>query len=103
MRRYLFCFVVFISTFLVSFAAHAKDDINPIVSVDWLQKNLDNPSVFVLDIRKIEDYKKGHIPGALSLTYAAWRTMSENLIVNSLTRMNYQTQSVLPVLMPISG
>jgi thiosulfate/3-mercaptopyruvate sulfurtransferase len=33
----------------------------------------------VLDIRKVEDYREGHIPGAVSLTYAAWRTMKENL------------------------
>lgn len=55
------------------------DTIGPVVSTEWLQKNLDNPSVFVLDIRKVEDYKEGHIPGALSLTYAAWRTMENNL------------------------
>lgn len=79
MKRYLFCFILFISTFLLFITAYAKNDIDPVVSTDWLQENLSNPSVFVLDIRKVEDYKKGHIPGALSLTYAAWRKMSKNL------------------------
>jgi thiosulfate/3-mercaptopyruvate sulfurtransferase len=50
-----------------------------LVSASWLNENLKNPSLLVLDIRKIEDYREGHIPGALSLTYAAWRTMGETL------------------------
>jgi len=58
---------------------HADSDNLSIVTTDWLYKNLQDKSVFVLDIRKVEDYKEGHIPGALSLTYAAWRTMENNL------------------------
>lgn len=50
-----------------------------IVSASWLNENLKNPNLFVLDIRKIEDYRAGHIPGALSLTYAAWRTTEKGL------------------------
>jgi len=50
-----------------------------LVSASWLNDNLNNPNMLVLDIRKIEDYREGHIPGALSLTYAAWRTMGESL------------------------
>lgn len=79
MKKYLCCFIIFFSTFLVSVTAHTESNFDPIVSADWLYKNLGNPSVFVLDIRNVEDYKNGHIPGALSLTYAAWRTTENNL------------------------
>ena len=41
-------------------------DIDAIVSADWLAANLSNSKLVVLDVRKIEDYKVGHIPGAVS-------------------------------------
>lgn len=56
-----------------------SEQLPSIVSASWLNENLKNPKLLVLDIRKIEDYREGHIPGALSLTYAAWRTMGESL------------------------
>ena len=43
-----------------SFAA----DIESVVTTDWLGQNLDK--VVVLDIRKVEEYKAGHIPGAVT-------------------------------------
>ncbi|MDD5243385.1 MAG: rhodanese-like domain-containing protein [Syntrophorhabdaceae bacterium] len=56
-----------------------SEQLPSVVSASWLNENLNNPKLLVLDIRKIEDYREGHIPGALSLTYAAWRTMGESL------------------------
>ncbi|MBP6940800.1 MAG: sulfurtransferase [Syntrophorhabdaceae bacterium] len=56
-----------------------SEDLPALVSASWLNENLGKPNVLVLDIRKVEDYRAGHIPGALSLTYAAWRTMGEAL------------------------
>jgi len=47
-------------------------DISPIVTVDWLEKNLSNPKLVILDIRKVEDYREGHIPGAVSASYRTW-------------------------------
>jgi thiosulfate/3-mercaptopyruvate sulfurtransferase len=41
-------------------------------STDWLHKNLDNPKVIIVDIRKVEDYRAGHIPGAFSMFYGTW-------------------------------
>jgi thiosulfate/3-mercaptopyruvate sulfurtransferase len=79
MKNHLFCFIIFIIAFTVPVAAHTNNTIDPLVSIDWLQKNIDNPSVVILDIRKVEEYKEGHIPGSVSLTYTAWRTMEKNL------------------------
>jgi thiosulfate/3-mercaptopyruvate sulfurtransferase len=39
--------------------------IDPVVSAEWLEANLNN--VVVVDMRKIDDYRAGHIPGAANL------------------------------------
>jgi thiosulfate/3-mercaptopyruvate sulfurtransferase len=43
--------------------------IDPVVSVEWLDKNLATPNLVVVDIRKVEDYNAGHIPGAINIFY----------------------------------
>jgi thiosulfate/3-mercaptopyruvate sulfurtransferase len=62
----------------IPFVAVARD-INPIVSTDWLEKNLKNPNVVVLDIRKVEEYKAGHITGAVNAVYGTWAIMKGGL------------------------
>lgn len=52
---------------------------SPIVSAPWLRDNLSDPTVLVLDIRKPEEFKTGHVPGSFNLTYAAWRTLERGL------------------------
>lgn len=47
-------------------------DLPPIVSTDWLQKNLKNEKLVVLDVRKVEYYQEGHIPGSVNDFYRAW-------------------------------
>lgn len=41
-------------------------NIDPIVSTKWLAANLNNPKLIVLDVRRVEDYREGHIPGAVN-------------------------------------
>ena len=53
-------------------AAIEAREIPAIVSVDWVEKNLGNPNLIVLDIRKVEDYHAGHIPGAVNAYYGTW-------------------------------
>lgn len=38
-----------------------------LISADEVEKNLSKPDWVVVDCRKLEDYAKGHIPGAISL------------------------------------
>jgi thiosulfate/3-mercaptopyruvate sulfurtransferase len=45
-------------------------DVGLIVSTDWLEKNLNK--VVAVDIRKVEDYKAGHVPGAVNVIYGSW-------------------------------
>ena len=54
-------------------------EIAPIVSTDWLIANLKNPKLIILDIRRVEDYREGHIPGALSAFYGAWAYLKDGM------------------------
>jgi len=46
--------------------------LSPILSTDDLAKNLKDPGLIIVDIRKVEDYKAGHIPGAIGVFYNNW-------------------------------
>lgn len=52
----------------------------PIVSVSDLEKNLTNPKVVVVDVRKVEEYKAGHIFGAVNVAYGSWAIKKGNLL-----------------------
>jgi len=51
-------------------AALARD-IAPVVDSAWLEANLSNPRLVIMDMRKVEDYKLGHIPGAVNVIGAS--------------------------------
>jgi len=67
----------------MSSVALAKE---PLVNVDWVKANLDNPDVVVLDIRSRisgsskQSYARGHIPGAVYSNYVTggWRVKDAN-------------------------
>ena len=50
----------------------AARDIAPIVSTAGLQANLSMPGLVIVDVRKVEQYREGHIPGAVNAFYRAW-------------------------------
>ncbi len=54
--------------------------IDPIVSTDWLQKNLENAKLVIVDVRKVEEYKAGHIPGAVNVFYGSWAIKKGDLL-----------------------
>lgn len=66
------CFLFFLVIFLLLPLMALAQEFSPIVSTDWLQQNLKNPKVITVDIRKVEDYRAGHIPGAISAFYGTW-------------------------------
>lgn len=43
--------------------------IPPIIDTDWLERNLDHPNLTVIDIRIGEEYRAGHIPGAINIPF----------------------------------
>ncbi|HNV56575.1 MAG TPA: sulfurtransferase [Smithellaceae bacterium] len=78
-RNLLLRFVILASFIILLPTAGLARDIAPIVSTDWLLANLKNPKLVILDIRRVEDYREGHIPGALNAFYGAWAYMKDGL------------------------
>jgi len=71
--------VLIIMALLLPLTAMAKG-IDPIVSTDWLQQNLKNAKIVIVDVRKVEDYKAGHIPGAVNVFYGSWAIKKGDLL-----------------------
>ena len=71
-------FFILLFILMFPFAGQARDLV-PIVSTDWLLANLKNPKLIVLDVRRVEDYREGHIPGAVNAFYGAWAYMKDGL------------------------
>lgn len=57
--------VVLLAVALVA-PAFARD-VDAFVGVAWLEANMAKPGVVIVDVRKVDDYKAGHIPGAVNL------------------------------------
>jgi|SRR3989339_230303 len=71
-------YLVMASVLALPLSALARD-IAPVVSVDWLEKNLNNSSVIVVDIRKVEEYKEGNIPNSINVFYGSWAVKKNGL------------------------
>lgn len=54
-------------------------DVEPIVNTTWLERNLNNSKIVIVDIRKVEDYKAGHVPSAVNVFYGSWAIMKGGL------------------------
>jgi len=53
----------------------------PFVTTEWLQANL--PKVTVLDVRKVEEFNEGHIPGSINVFYGVWG-IKKGVLLNEL-------------------
>jgi len=71
MRNFIAFILMMIVSVSITPASVMGREIAPIVSVDWLEKNLANPKLVVMDIRKVEEYRAGHIPGAYNVFHIA--------------------------------
>ena len=80
MRKLKLIVVLCMITMLLLPAAVLARDIAPFESTGWLEKNLKNPKVVILDIRKIEEYAAGHIPGAINVFYGSWAVKRGDLL-----------------------
>jgi thiosulfate/3-mercaptopyruvate sulfurtransferase len=54
-------------------------DIQPIVSTDWLVTNTNNSNLRIIDIRKVEEFKEGHVAGAVNVFYNTWAIKKKDL------------------------
>ncbi len=55
-------------------------DIAPVVDAAWLDANLVNPRLVIMDLRKVEDYKAGHIPGSVNVIGASVYVKSGDVV-----------------------
>lgn len=51
--------------------------LTPIVTSDWLEKNISE--VKIIDIRKADEYREGHLPGAINVMYGALAVKKDTL------------------------
>ncbi len=80
MRKARWLKAVLIFTLLLLPLTAMARGIDPTVSTDWLQKNLKNAKIVIVDVRKVEDYKAGHIPGAVNVFYGSWAIKKGDLL-----------------------
>jgi thiosulfate/3-mercaptopyruvate sulfurtransferase len=53
----------------------------PIISTDWLGKNINDPKLIIIDVRKSEEYKAGHIPNAINIPAPKWFVTRNELLL----------------------
>ncbi len=61
---FIICASLFFGT--SAFALDWHRTISPIVSTDWLEKNLGSPGLVIIDIRNQAVYRSGHIAGSIN-------------------------------------
>lgn len=50
-----------------------------IVSTEWLEKNMGDSALRIVDIRKADAYKAGHVPNAIHQAYGTWAVSANKL------------------------
>ncbi len=80
MRKLKLVVTLCMITMLLLPAAVLARDIAPFESTGWLEKNLKNPKVVILDVRKVEEYAAGHIPGSVNVFYGTWAVKRGDLL-----------------------
>ena len=58
---------ILFSGYLFGVDAKIDKELPNVVPVSWVKENINNKRLVILDIREYEDYKKGHIKGAVNL------------------------------------
>jgi thiosulfate/3-mercaptopyruvate sulfurtransferase len=77
-RSRIFCFVIVL--FFAIPVVSSTREIAPFVSADWLNQNSSAPGLLIVDVRSGSDYRKGHIPGAVSASLDSWAVNKNKLL-----------------------
>lgn len=72
MKRAVVFGILVLSLILVLPVTGVTRSIGPVVSTDWLAGNTEDPKIVIVDIRKVEDYRAGHVPKAVNIFYNTW-------------------------------
>ncbi|WP_108061790.1 sulfurtransferase [Poseidonibacter lekithochrous] len=59
--------ILFSTIVLISTLNAQKTEIPAIVTLDWLEKNIENPNLSIIDLRPKDDYDKSHIRNAVNV------------------------------------
>jgi thiosulfate/3-mercaptopyruvate sulfurtransferase len=98
--------LIFILTATLSLFA-----IDPLVSAKWLNENIKDPKISVVEVSSPDVYAKGHIPTAMSTTIEAWRydngtflsVRAQNEIEKEISRLGIAMDSSVVLYAPISN
>ena len=78
MKIWRLCLLFVIAgTFLMSLPLKAEEERSNLVNVKWLEKNLKNADVIILDASPSQVYTAKHIPGAISVDIYSWYGLRE--------------------------
>jgi len=55
--------------------------ITPLVTTKWLAENITRPGLVAIDIRTNQEYKAGHIPGAVNSPFSSWAIEKNGLLL----------------------
>jgi thiosulfate/3-mercaptopyruvate sulfurtransferase len=81
MLRSLFLIIFLVCSTLF---ASSQDGFGDLVSMEWLNKHLDDKNLVIIDVRKEELYKKGHIKRAINLPVFKYFFYDKNLMLPPL-------------------
>ena len=71
-----------VSVVLISCPAQAPEttpNLDLLVDTDWVASHLGDDAVRIVDMRPMDDYTQGHIPGAVQLDLVAVRTITDGV------------------------
>jgi thiosulfate/3-mercaptopyruvate sulfurtransferase len=61
--------------------SYSSRQIDPIVSTEWLEQNINDNNMILLDVRSLEKYNEGHIAGSVSGPVAQWWVVRNDLLL----------------------
>ena len=68
--------------FLGIYSLASARNIQPVVSTDWLEQNINRAGMTILDIRTPARYAKGHIPGSINVPTELWAVSQNDLTMD---------------------
>jgi thiosulfate/3-mercaptopyruvate sulfurtransferase len=80
MKKVLRKYFIFVALLFFAPLAVFAANVEPLVSPDWLSKNLSNSKVVIVDIRKAEDYKENHIENSINILAKSWITKKKEIL-----------------------
>ena len=76
----IYLFIAIASNIFLTHPVFAQDGVNGnLVNVEWLNENLNNPGVVILDASPAQIYNSNHIPGAVNVDVFTYGAQDNNV------------------------